>query len=75
MNNDLALIILATCIKSARDIGDLARLIAPEDKELIIGIASSVHQIQEELVGVIFDRVPSLRGDMERRLEEFGRYI
>lgn len=75
MNEDLALISLATCIKSARDIGDLARLIPSDDKDIKIGVASSFHQIHKELNNVVFDRFPSLKDDMERRLEGFGRFI
>jgi len=75
MDQDLALIILATCIKSSRDIGDLAHLISADDFEIKIGIASSIHHINEQIIDVIFDRFPCLRNDMDRRLENFGRYI
>lgn len=75
MNQDLALIVLSTCIKSSRDIGDLAHLIPSDDKDMKIGIASCIHQIHDEIIRVIFDRFPSLKDDMERRLECFGRYI
>lgn len=75
MNDDLALIIAGVCIKSAREIGDLCRLIPDDRRDLKLASASTVHHIYQNLIDVIFDEFPNLKADMERRLKEYDRMI
>lgn len=75
MDDDLSLIIVGTCMRAARDIGDLARLVPGDRKDLKIGIASAIHEIQENLIDVILDESPQIKLDMERRMEKFDRMI
>ncbi|WP_156358285.1 hypothetical protein [Sphingobium sp. Leaf26] len=75
MNDDLALIISGTCIKAARDIGDLARLIPEDGKDLKIAIASAVHEIHANIIDLIFAEAPAMKEDMARRLAIYDRCI
>ncbi|NML10136.1 hypothetical protein HHL08_08200 [Sphingobium sp. AR-3-1] len=75
MDDDLALIISATCIKAARDIGDLARLIPADRKDLKVAIASAVHEIHASVIDPLFSENPALREGMARRLSQYDRYI
>lgn len=75
MNDDLALIVAGSCIRAAREIGDLVRLIPNDRRDIKLGIASTVHEIHNNVIDIIFNDFPHLKVDMERRLKEYGRLI
>ena len=75
MDDDLALIISATCITAARDIGGLARLIPEDRKDLKIAIASAVHEIHASIIDPLFNENPALKDGMARRLSQYDRCI
>jgi hypothetical protein len=75
VDQDLASIILGSCIRAAREIGDLAHVVPKERTDLKQGIAEIVHEIHSSLVEKITNEFPDLKVDMERKLAKYGRLV
>ena len=75
MDQDLAAIIAGSCIRAAREIGDLAHVIPKERTDLKQNVAAIVHEIHSSLIDKITTEFPELKADMERKLEKYGRLV
>lgn len=75
MDKDLATIMLATAIRTASEIGDLAQLPLPGNDDLKYGIGLSVYDIHEHIISPILRAFPDLKEDLDRRMSLYGRFI
>lgn len=75
VDQDLATILIGSCVKAARDIGDLAHVIPKERDDLKQSIAEVVFSIHANIIDRVVDELPELKIDMERRLAKYGRLI
>lgn len=78
MDKDLALLILSSCYRSAREIGDLSPMLklhaSPEDYEhLKLAIGRSVHGIMSDIADYVAARCPEARAEVEQRMERYQR--
>lgn len=75
MDQDLASIIAGSCIRAAREIGDLAHVIPKERTDLKQSVATIVHEIHSCLIDELTSEFPELKADMERKLAKYGRLV
>jgi hypothetical protein len=75
VDQDLASIIAGSCIRAAREIGDLAHVIPQERVDLKQSVAAIVHEIHSTLIDEITNEFPDLKVDMERKLAKYGRLV
>lgn len=75
MDQDLASIIVGSCIKASREIGDLAHVIPKERVDLRQNVAAIVHEIHSTIIDELTNEFPELKEDMERKLAKYGRLV
>ena len=75
MNKDMAVIILATAIRTASEIVSHAQLPLSGNDDLKDGIGLSVWHIREHIVDPILTAFPELKEDLGRRMSLYGRFI
>lgn len=63
IDEDRAKIVLATALKTARELGDVVRLLEDDGPELKAAIASIVYDIMENVVTPVLDAHPSLKAN------------
>jgi hypothetical protein len=78
MDKDLATIILVSCYRSARELGDLVPLIKEncgEDDRRALGqaIASVIYDIMENIGRYASAENPDLNAEIESRLSKYNR--
>lgn len=78
MDKDLATIILASCYRSASDLGDLVPLIKEncgedERRELGQAIAGVIYDIMESIGRFASAENPDLTAEIESRLSKYNR--
>lgn len=75
MDEDLALIISSTSIRSARQLGELMRIIPDGNVPLKSKIAHIIDDIYAGIVDEIYRAHPELKIAMDRRLAKYDRFI
>jgi hypothetical protein len=78
MDERLARIIATAAVRSTRELGDLAPLLkdhASGDlaEALRAAIASAVYEIHETVLTPVLAEFPTLKGEFEENLGQFGR--
>jgi hypothetical protein len=78
MDKDLARIVLVAALESTRSISEIVPLIkkhcGPElQQQLSLAIASSVADIQSELIDEVYAIHPDLKAEFEARYKKYGR--
>ncbi len=78
MNKDLAIIVVSTCMKCAREIGDLSGMLkercAPDEyQKLRASLGGIVFDIMDNVVSVALNDNPDLKSEIDSRISEYGK--
>jgi hypothetical protein len=78
MDKDLALLILSTCYRTTRELGDLAPVLKahaePQDYEHLKSvIGKSVHEIMSNIADYVAARCPDAQAEVDRRMQNYHR--
>lgn len=77
MDEDLARIIATAGIQASSQLTDLVAFLAhylPDDRQLRLGIATAITQIDSSVVRPAFAAAPALEIEFDKRLERYGRF-
>jgi hypothetical protein len=73
MDKDCATIVIATCARAARELGDMAGILDEDDQAINIAIATIIYDIMQNVIDPIQNTHLDLRTEIDGRLERYGR--
>lgn len=74
MDKDCAIILISSCMRAVREIGDVTGLADnSDDRDIYLAMATAVYDIMANIISPIKERFPDLSAEIENRLEKYDR--
>ena len=73
MDEQLAMLIVSSASRAARELGDLAPLLKDQDEALKAAVASAVYDIMQNIVAPVLETNPQIEAAIDERIARYGR--
>ena len=73
MGIDRATIVVVSSFRATRELGGVVSLLDGADEDIKMALSKAIYDIMEDIVSPILEAHPSLKKDVEERMEKFGR--